>query len=65
VTFSVSGEGTVIGDANLLANPVRAQAGIATALIRSTTKPGVITVEATAFGLKTAKLQFSSRPTGG
>lgn len=62
VTFKVSGEGTVIGDASLLANPVRARAGIATALIRSTTRPGAITVEAFAFGLKTAQLQFSSRP---
>ena len=62
VTFRVSGEGVVIGDASPLANPVRAQAGIATALIRSTTRPGAITVEAFAFGLKTAQLQFSSRP---
>ena len=62
VTFSVSGEGTVIGDASLLANPVRAESGIATALIRSTTRPGAITVEASAFGLKAAKRQFSSRP---
>jgi beta-galactosidase len=60
VTFTVSGEGTVIGDASILANPMRAEAGIATGLIRSTTTAGPITVEASAFGLKAAKLQFSS-----
>jgi beta-galactosidase len=61
VTFAVSGEGTFIGNAKLLANPMRAEAGIATGLIRATTKAGTITVEASAFGLKSATLQFSSR----
>jgi beta-galactosidase len=61
ITFTVSGEGSVIGDLSIRANPMRAQAGIATGLIRSTAKAGSITVEATAFGLKTATLQFSSR----
>ncbi|MGC2545031.1 MAG: hypothetical protein WA426_04245, partial [Silvibacterium sp.] len=61
VTFTVNGEGAVIGDASILANPMRASAGIATGLIRSTTKAGTITVEASAFGLKTATLQFPSR----
>jgi beta-galactosidase len=61
VTFTVSGEGAMIGDASILANPMQARAGIATGLVRSTTRAGAITVEAAAFGLKTAKLQFSSR----
>ena len=61
VTFTVSGEGAVIGDASILANPMQARAGIATGLICSTTKAGTITVEASAFGLKTATLQFPSR----
>jgi len=64
VTFTVTGEGTFIGDAKLLANPMRAEAGIATGLIRATTKAGTITVEASAFGLTSASLQFSSRPLG-
>ena len=62
ITFTVNGEGSVIGDLSIRANPMRAQVGIATGLIRSTAKAGSITVEATAFGLKTATLQFSSRP---
>ncbi|MGC2164311.1 MAG: sugar-binding domain-containing protein [Silvibacterium sp.] len=61
VTFAVSGEGAVIGGASLFANPVRAEAGIATVLIRPTTRAGSITVEASAFGLKTATLEFVSR----
>ncbi len=62
VTFTVSGEGAVIGDASIFANPVRAEAGIATALIRSTTRIGTITVQASAFGLKNATLRFSTLP---
>lgn len=61
VTFTVSGEGAVIGGAGIFVNPARAEAGIATALIRSTVAAGMITVEASAFGLKTAMLQFPSR----
>jgi beta-galactosidase len=64
VTFTVSGEGTVIGGPAILSNPMRAEAGIATALIRATTKAGAINVEASAFGLKTATLAFSSRTSG-
>jgi beta-galactosidase len=64
VTFTVSGEGTFIGDAKLFANPMRAEAGIATGLIRATSKAGTITVEASAFGLKSATVQFSSRQVG-
>ncbi len=62
VTFRVSGEGKVIGDAELLANPMRAQAGIATGLVQATTRPGTITVEAQAFGLKSAILHLTSQP---
>ncbi|HEX4227814.1 MAG TPA: glycoside hydrolase family 2 TIM barrel-domain containing protein [Bryobacteraceae bacterium] len=61
VTFRVSGEGSLIGDARIRANPREAEAGIATALVRSTSTAGSIVVEASAFGLKAATLQFSSR----
>ncbi len=64
VTFLVSGEGQLIGDADLLANPMRAQAGIATGLIQATTRAGTITVEAQAFGLKSATLHWASQPNG-
>ena len=61
VTFRISGEGSLIGDEKIRANAMRAQAGIATGLVRATTRPGSITVEATAFGLKPATLQFASQ----
>jgi beta-galactosidase len=62
VTFTVDGPGAVIGDATIGANPVRAEAGIATALIQSTTQPGIITVHASAFGLKPAVVTIQSEP---
>jgi beta-galactosidase len=61
ITFKVAGDGELIGGYNGVANPVRAAAGIATALIRSTNKAGTISVEAAAFGLTTATLKISSR----
>ena len=60
ITFSVSGEGAIIGDEKIFANPVRAEAGIATALVRTTTVVGVVTVHASAPGLKEATAQFQS-----
>ena len=51
VTFSVEGEGCIIGDAAIGANPVSAEAGIATALLRATTTAGKILVRASAWGL--------------
>ena len=61
VTFRVSGEGKMIGDSAILANPMRAQAGIAAGLVQTTTRPGKITVEASAFGLKSATVNFTSQ----
>jgi beta-galactosidase len=60
ISFSVSGEARVIGDASIGANPVRAEAGIATALIQATTRPGTITVKASGFGLTAADTNFLS-----
>jgi beta-galactosidase len=62
ISFAVSGEGSVIGDASIGANPVRAEAGIATVLIRATTKPGAITIRASGFGLKSAETEIKSIP---
>ncbi len=61
VTFAVSGEGRVIGNSAIGANPMRAEAGIATALIQASATPGHITVQVSAFGLKSATLEFESR----
>ena len=46
VLFSVEGEGVIIGDASIGANPVCPEAGIAPVLIRSTKKAGTITIRA-------------------
>jgi Glycoside hydrolase family 2 C-terminal domain 5 len=54
VKFSVTGEGSVIGDQSIFANPRQAQAGIAAALILASLKAGTITVTAEARGLKPA-----------
>lgn len=61
VTFTVKDKGLVIGDETIHANPVRAEAGIATALIRTTRVPGLITVRAVVPGLKEAAIQFASK----
>jgi beta-galactosidase len=62
VKFSVTGEGAVIGDASIWANPMKAQSGVATALVRSTLKAGSITVTAEARGLKPATITLQSQP---
>ncbi|UDQ98593.1 glycoside hydrolase family 2 TIM barrel-domain containing protein [Lentisphaerota bacterium WC36G] len=46
VKFTVTGEGQVLGDASIAANPRRLEWGSAPALIRATTKPGDITIKA-------------------
>ena len=61
VTFSVSGQGSLIEDKRIFANPLRAEAGIATALVRTTKVPGPVIVHASAPGLKDATLQFDSK----
>ncbi len=61
VTFSVSGEGSLIGDAAISANPVRAEAGIATALVRMSAKAGTVVVRASAPGLTDGEVRFASK----
>jgi beta-galactosidase len=61
VTFSVSGEGSLIGGETIGANPVRAEAGIATGIVRTTRIAGGVTVRASAPALKEATLQFESK----
>ncbi len=61
VTFSIEGPGAIIGDATIGANPMRAEAGIATALVRATNVAGTITVRAEAFGLKAGSAQIQSK----
>ena len=46
VFFEIEGEGEIVGDASIMANPVRPDAGIATVLVRSTCKAGKIKLKA-------------------
>ena len=61
VEFTVVGEGTIIGGADIGANPVHAEAGIATVLVRSTEKAGTITVKASSFGLAAGTATIESK----
>jgi beta-galactosidase len=61
VTFTVDGPGELITDAHAANNPARAEAGIATALVRAGKEPGKITVHATAFGLTSAEVIIESK----
>ena len=62
VTFSVNGEGSLICDATIYANPIRSEAGIATALVQMSTNPGKITIHASSPSLKSSELTFQSIP---
>jgi beta-galactosidase len=65
IQFEVEGEGTIIGGAAIGANPARAEAGIATALVRATSRPGRIHVTASAFGLAPARIELVSHSQAG
>ncbi|MGA2230521.1 MAG: hypothetical protein ABSH22_06445 [Tepidisphaeraceae bacterium] len=52
-------------DPRVKANPIRAEAGIATALVRRTLHPGKLTIRAEAFGLTPAKVTIESVPMKG
>ena len=62
VHFSVSGEGMLIGDETIAANPVRAEAGIATVLVQMSATPGKVTVRASSPSLKESEISFRSVP---
>jgi beta-galactosidase len=67
ILFTVEGEGTIVGDASIGANPRRVEFGSAPVLIRSTTRPGKIRVSARLLfeGVNTAKpvsIEFESLP---
>ncbi|MFV0566054.1 MAG: glycoside hydrolase family 2 TIM barrel-domain containing protein [Flavobacteriaceae bacterium] len=44
--FEIEGEGTLVGNASIMANPIPTQWGTAPVLVKSTTTPGPITVKA-------------------
>jgi beta-galactosidase len=61
ITFSTDGPGEIIADAHANNNPARAEAGIATALVRAYTTAGEITVRASAFGLSAGEVKIVSK----
>ena len=63
VFFTIEGPGEIIGGEFNQANPMRAEFGTATALIRSTTTPGKIKVKAYVNGLKADEIIIESLPT--
>lgn len=69
IQFEVEGEGKIIGDNTIGANPVKPEGGIATVLIRSTQKPGAIWVKAKmlwpqmeGIGIKEGAILIQSNP---
>jgi len=62
ITFTVEGAGQIINDARIGANPVRAEAGIATVLVRAGRHAGPIKVQAEGFDLKPGEITFEAQP---
>jgi len=60
VRFEADGEGRIMGDEQIGANPFRAEAGIATAIVQSSGRAGRIIVRATAFGLDPGEVEINS-----
>lgn len=60
IEFSVEGDGKLIGNSQIGANPVRAEAGIATALVQAGNRTGKLIVKATAFGLTAGQTEITS-----
>ncbi|WP_139957428.1 glycoside hydrolase family 2 protein [Flavicella sediminum] len=64
VYFEVEGPAEIIGGTQNQGNPAKSSFGIATALIKATTKPGKITVRAFVKGLKSDEIVFESKAAG-
>jgi beta-galactosidase len=47
IKFDIKGEGSIVGNAEIMANPVKVEWGTAPVIVRPTTKPGEITITAT------------------
>ncbi len=63
VYFEVEGPAEIIGGVQNFGNPAKSSFGIATALIRATTKSGKIKVRAFVKGLESDEISFESKPT--
>ncbi|GAA3617439.1 glycoside hydrolase family 2 TIM barrel-domain containing protein [Flavivirga amylovorans] len=69
IQFEVTGEGAIIGDASIVANPRRMEWGTAPLLVRATTKAGKIKIKASLLDpgintIKAGELEIESTPSG-
>lgn len=66
ITFSTTGDVSIVGDGQdwVKANPMQAEAGIATILLRAGYTAGSITLKAESEGLEDAILELSLQPSG-
>ncbi|WP_229130255.1 glycoside hydrolase family 2 protein [Ancylomarina sp. 16SWW S1-10-2] len=62
VYFEVDGPAEIIGGKFNMGNPVKTEMGIATVLVRASTKPGVIKLRAFSNGLKSDSITIESKP---
>jgi beta-galactosidase len=62
VKFSVAGQGAIVGDSALGANPKNSIAGIAGAILKATATAGAITVTASAAGLTSGSASITTVP---
>ena len=60
VALSVAGDAVVVGDAGIAANPYPAYAGVAAFLVRAGSRPGPITLRASAPGLESAEVELTT-----
>jgi len=61
VQFSISGEGEIVDNGKIHANPATVYDGIASIYIRGKERPGTITIEASAKGIKSRKISISTK----
>lgn len=60
IQFDIDGPAVVIDSSEIRANPIRAEGGIASVLVRAMTRAGTIRVRASTFGLQSAEVEFAS-----
>ncbi len=61
ITFSLSGEGEIVDNGKIYANPATVYNGVASIYIRGKENPGKITIKASANGLKSGKVSINTK----
>ncbi|WP_298320524.1 sugar-binding domain-containing protein [uncultured Aquimarina sp.] len=60
IQFDISGEGEIVDNGKINANPARVFDGVASVYIRGKDNPGTITIKASAIGLKSGKVTINT-----